>query len=255
MCRSMGPGPQGASPGQQATASPSRASKDPRKSTEARICPMSSSGMVWPRRQVGSTITVAPSRLTRQPRPDRIPRAAEISVRSGQLCNTLSPSASRVAAKRGGRCFSPRGRRPAPPGAGRPPPQNNPSYCLPRSWSLSVQAILCRRREIGSPPSRTARQDREHMGTGAALLPRQMGVTPRRTGPSPSHFPGKGGFHRSFPPRLESPSSPWPGPWPCRRWGAASRSWVVWYRVSPLHTGSRRTTAPPCLASTLAFFS
>ena len=40
-----------------------------------------------------------------------------------------------------------------------------------------------------------------------------------------------------------------------RRGSSASRSWVVRYRVSPLHTGSSRTTAPPAWASTLAFLS
>ena len=39
-----------------------------------------------------------------------------------------------------------------------------------------------------------------------------------------------------------------------RRAGFASRSEAVLYRVWPLHTGSSSTTAPPCLASTLAFF-
>ena len=105
MCRSMGRDPRAQPPGQQASARPDRASRDPRKRTEARICPIRRSGTAQPCRQVVSTRTVRPSRVTRQPRLVRISSAPAVSVRSGQLCMTLSPSASKAAARMGRALF------------------------------------------------------------------------------------------------------------------------------------------------------
>ena len=70
--RSMGRGPSSQPPGILTSASPVRARMAPRKMIEERISRMSASGTSERLRQDASTVTVVPSRVTRQPRWRRI---------------------------------------------------------------------------------------------------------------------------------------------------------------------------------------
>ena len=97
-----------------------RASMAPRKTTEERISSISSRDISAPARAEASTPTVSPRRQTRQPSPVKMARAASTSERQGQFSMTLSPGASRVAARMGRALFL------APctvrrPSSGRPP--------------------------------------------------------------------------------------------------------------------------------------
>ena len=101
----MGRGPSSQPPGILTSASPVRARMAPRKMIEERISRMSASGTSERLRQDASTVTVVPSRVTRQPRWRRMAIEASTSLRLGQLCRTLTPSASAVAQSRGRTLF------------------------------------------------------------------------------------------------------------------------------------------------------
>ena len=103
--RSMGRGPNSHPPGILNSAAPVRAKMAPRKITEERISRISSSGTSLPVTTEASTVTVAPSRVTLHPRCSKIAREARTSERSGQLCITLVPRQSTVAARMGSTLF------------------------------------------------------------------------------------------------------------------------------------------------------
>ena len=103
--RSMGRLPRGQPPGMVMEASPKRARRAPRNSTDARILPMRSAGMTVPPARRVSTSRVSPSLVTRPPRHRMMAAARRTSAISGQLCRQYSSPWSMVAARMGKTAF------------------------------------------------------------------------------------------------------------------------------------------------------
>ena len=100
MCRSMGRGPSSQPPGKHSSASPHREMIAPKNTMEDRISRISSGG-IWKQVMEVSTTRLSPCQWHRLPRCSKIRTAVSTSERWGQLCSTVCPRHSTVAASSG----------------------------------------------------------------------------------------------------------------------------------------------------------